>query len=180
VTETLSVVVAVGLAGWFAVIVLAQPVVTRRVIRRVIKRDRLGLIPGWWFFAPNVGDVDVHVLFRDRDRDGRVGAWSEPFAIGRERVTEVWDPHWRIKKALVDVAENLSPLELRREGVRPLSRAWVLSFPYLVVLNYVSQLSGELVATERQFAMVRTGAIQAQSRPEILIVSPFHRLPASE
>lgn len=172
----LSDLAAALLGAWFVAIFLMQVPATRGAIMRYVKHDRVGLLPGWMFFSGTVGDTDVQVLFRDRNQEGRVGMWREAFPIGRKRLTDVWGPERRIEKAHIDLVRRLMPWELRAEGVRPLPKRTVLSWHYLMILNYVSQLSGEPAATERQFAIVRTGGLQPPRRPDILLVSPFHQL----
>jgi hypothetical protein len=177
----LSGVAVAAFAGWFAVSVLNQTQRTRRVVGKLVAYDLCGLIPIWTFFAPNPGDTDLHLLVRDRGEDGRVADWREVRLAGRRRLSDLWNPRRRINKALVDVAFDLTrPAAAPEGGERPVpepaGKERVLSFPYLLILAYVSRLEGDFGAAERQFALARTAGLSGRGRPDVLLVSPFHAL----
>jgi hypothetical protein len=170
--------IAAVLAGWVAVTILNQNNRTRRLVKWIVSYDVCGLVPVWTFFAPNPGDTDAHLLFRDRDHGGRVTNWREVKLVRRRRVIDLWDPRRRINKALVDVSFDLAKLDRPRSGPgpQPVSKQRVLGFPYLLILNYVSQLPGDFAAAERQFAVAKTKGVELRDQPDILFVSAFHKL----
>jgi hypothetical protein len=174
-----SVAVMTVLAAWFVVTILNQPRRTRRLVSAIVSRDIGGLVPVWTFFAPNPGDTDTHLLFRDRDVEGRVTAWREVHVAGRRHVLDLWNPLRRINKGIVDVVYDLTKRDGRTpqpSGPVPVTKRRMLSFPYVLLLNYVSQLRGDFGAIERQFAIVRTPGIGFRDQPNVLFVTPFHKL----
>ncbi len=171
------------LLGWVVVTVANQRRDTRRLVRRITNLDICGLVPIWTFFAPNPGDTDVHLLFRDRDQDGRVTCWREVKLTGRRWILDLWSPQRRINKAIVDVAYDLARPDDVTQDAQPapdgpllVNKRRVLSFPYLLILNYVSSLTGDFGAVERQFAIARTPGMRGRDRPQVTLVSAFHRV----
>ena len=171
------------LLGWVVVTVANQRRDTRRLVRRITNLDICGLVPIWTFFAPNPGDTDVHLLFRDRDQDGRVTCWREVKLTGRRWILDLWSPQRRINKAIVDVAYDLARPDDITQDAQPspdgpllVNKRRVLSFPYLLILNYVSSLTGDFGAVERQFAIARTPGMRGRDRPQVTLVSAFHRV----
>jgi hypothetical protein len=156
---------------------------TRGLVGWLTNRDICGLVPIWTFFAPNPGDTDTHLLFRDRDRDGRITCWREVKLTGRRWFLDLWSPQRRINKAIVDVAFDLTRPDEPKQGGEPaaggpqlVNKQRVLSFPYLLILNYVSSLPGDFAAVERQFAIARTPGMRGRGSPEVMMVSAFHRV----
>jgi hypothetical protein len=174
----LSAVVIAVFCVWLALTLLNQHRRTRRLANRVLRYDICGLVPIWTFFAPNPGDTDLHLLFRDRDREGRVTGWREVRLVGRRRATDVWNPKRRINKAIVDLVYDLTRPDRGQPaigaGPRKVSKQRVLSFPYLLILNYVTSLQGDFGAIERQFVIAKTAGMRSRAEPDVLLVSPFH------
>jgi hypothetical protein len=175
--------VVVVFTGWLVVSAANQRKDTRRWVSRVTNVDICGLVPIWTFFAPNPGDCDTHLLFRDRDHDGRITCWREVKLAGRRWFFDLWSPTRRIHKAIVDVAFDLSRPEdpgpdapATTDGLPSVNKKRVLSFPYLLILNYVCNLPGDFGAAQRQFAIARTPGMQGRSQPHVMLVSAFHRL----
>lgn len=147
----------------------------------VLGWDFLGLVPVWTFFAPNPGDTDLHLLYRDRDVDGHVGVWRELQVERRRFALDVWQPLRRVQKGIVDVAPDVAriddpvpPSEL--DGFIPLPKSRMLGFPYILLLHYVSQVAPNPLAASRQFALARTAGFGARSTPDIMMISGFHNL----
>jgi hypothetical protein len=180
----LQIAVVVLFAGWFVVSAANQRTDTRRWISRITNVDVCALVPIWTFFAPNPGDSDTHLLFRDRDDDGRITCWREVPLAGRRSIVDLWNPARRIHKAIVDVAFDLSrpddadPGDAPDDGggTRVLNKRRVISFPYLLILNFVSELPGDFGAEQRQFAIARTPGLGGRDQPHVTMVSAFHRL----
>lgn len=180
----LQIAVVIVLGGWLVVTAANQRKDTRRWVRRITNVDICGLVPIWTFFAPNPGDSDTHLLFRDRDQAGRTTCWREVPLAGRRNMVDLWNPTRRMHKAIVDVAFDLSrPDDIQPDdapndagATRVVNKRRVISFPYLLILNYVSGLPGDFGAEERQFAIARTPGLQGRDQPHVLMVSAFHQL----
>jgi hypothetical protein len=180
----LQIAVVLLLGGWLVVSAANQRKDTRRWVRRITNVDICALVPIWTFFAPNPGDSDTHLLFRDRDQGGRSTCWREVPLAGRRSIVDLWNPARRIHKAIVDVAFDLSrPDDADPDhasddaaGKQVVNKRRVISFPYLLILNYVSRLPGDFGAEQRQFAIARTPGLLGRDQPQVLMVSAFHRL----
>jgi hypothetical protein len=141
--------------------------------KRLLTYDWIGIFPLWSFFAPQPGGSDFHLLYRDQIREGENTGWMEHFKDSpRGRWAWVWNPDRRLRKALLDIAQ-----ELAIDQASGVSRqAIVLSVPYLALLNFVSNVPRSFPATGTQFAvMMSDGAIHDQ-HPKVLFLSSFHPL----
>ncbi|HEX8206943.1 MAG TPA: hypothetical protein VF587_12860 [Solirubrobacteraceae bacterium] len=177
VVGTAGVVLVAALLGfWFLASVLNQlPRPKPRWLRKIVAYDIAGLVPVWTFFAPNPGNTDLHLLYRDRLADGRVTPWREVHFGERRHCLSLWNPLRRSSKALVDLSSSLTAYDAPPGG-RPMPRRLVLSFPYLLVLNYVSTLRHDFAATGVQFALARTTGYRGRSGPGVFLVSAIHAL----
>lgn len=63
------------LMGWLAASILNQ--FRFSWFQRFRQYDSFSLLPIWSFFAPNPGQSDYHLVFRDRQHDGSHSEWSE-------------------------------------------------------------------------------------------------------
>jgi hypothetical protein len=171
----LSTAVLIFLAAWLMVTILNQANRTRRWISKLSNYDVCGVIPIWTFFAPNPGNTDVHLLYRDRGRDGETTHWRDIQLERRNSALEFWNPRRRIGKGVVDVVPDLTA-NLSDEPRQSIDKRKVLEFPYLLVLNYVCHQSRDFRAETRQFAVARTRGFSTESDPDILFLSAFHRL----
>ncbi|AVH55862.1 MULTISPECIES: hypothetical protein [Streptomyces] len=174
---TVLLIVATVFSLWLALTVLNQADRTRRPIRSIVGYDILGLVPIWTFFAPNPGDTDLHLLYRDLDRHGNVGPWHEVVIERRRHVLHLWLPHRRVSKALSDVAHDLTRFDWdsrATEHGHTVHPSRVLSFPYLYALNLVTSEPALPETTHRQFAVARTRGPAAFGEPDIYLLSAFH------
>ena len=174
-TIILSTLVIAFLAFWTLVTILNQSERTRPLISRLIAYDICGLIPIWTFFAPNPGNTDVYLLYRDRDEDGGVSPWRDIQLERRKSCLSFWNPRRRIGKGVVDLAPDLTS-NTNYEPQAPVSKKKVLEFPYLLLLNYACQQPADFRAEMRQFAVARTRGFGTESEPEVIFLSAFHRL----
>ena len=171
----LSVLVITFLVAWSIVTVLNQMAHTRRWISMLTNYDICGVIPIWTFFAPNPGNTDVHLLYRDRSPDGDVTPWRDIALERRQSAWEFWNPRRRIGKAVVDVVPDLMT-HTTYEPREPVGKRKVLEFPYLLVLNYVCHQPPDFRADMRQFAVARTRGFSTTHDPDIVFLSAFHKL----
>ncbi len=162
-------VVAGVLAAWTAATVVAA-LPPGRWLRR---RDPLGLIPQWTFFAPNPGTHDYHLLWRDRLVGGLVTDWSE-IELPRGRrgpIAVLWNPEKRANKALLDLVSSLLQLSAAGDvGNRRLGLQ--ISTPYLALLNHVMSQPAAAATEARQFLVVESPG--AADEADGLFLSDVH------
>jgi hypothetical protein len=167
----LEIVIGGGLAAWFAASVLNQ--FSFRWFDRIRQRDAFSLLPIWSFFAPNPGQSDYHVVYRDRRADGSVSGWNEmDISDTRRPYSWLWNPEKRSKKVITDVVAMVAEASQSPGGATGL----VLSIPYLLVLNVVNHLQAEPAATHRQFLIVETYGFVPVEPARALLQSDFHAL----
>jgi hypothetical protein len=155
-------------AVWFVISVLCLLPSLRDHIRR---RDVLTLIPEWKFFAPNPGQWDYHLVYRDQLPGGILTDWTEVAEVTpRAWWNAVWNPAKRGNKALADCVVVMAKHIVAEDGVIE------ASVPYLTLLNYISSLP-RLGRTEyTQFALIQFHARGSREEPELLFVSALHSL----
>ncbi|MEO0645067.1 MAG: hypothetical protein AAFZ17_02740 [Cyanobacteria bacterium J06650_10] len=132
-------------------------------------------MPIWTFFAPNPGDTDVHLLYRDRDSEGNTTMWIEIMLERRKSNLTFWNPTRRISKGVVDVVPSLTA-NINYLPKASVNRKKVLQFPYLLLLNYVCHQPFDFRAKMRQFAIARTCGHGTEGEPEVVFLSAFHQL----
>ena len=163
----------IGLAAlfalWWGVSAVAQFPKPRNYIQ---SRDVLNLAPNWSFFAPTPGQGDYHLLYRDRDANGRITDWREVSnPDGRPWWSFLWNPEKRPRKALFDVAQSCT-LIARATDAELLPG----TFPYLVLLNHVSSLYRPNPARDTQFLIMYSHGTQSKKEPEVVMISNLHAL----
>lgn len=148
--------------------------VSTRIAERVVEFDVFALVPAWSFFAPHPLTLDPHLIYRDKAASGEFGAFREaPNSISaHSRFRCIWNPDRRVSKSLFDALSELSGLA---QCVKP--HELKLSFPYLMLANYVMHLDGNSEAVSRQFAIVSSGGYDESEEPVLVFVSEFHALP---
>lgn len=174
-TVAVEVLVASLLALWFVGSVLNQ--FQFEWFQKVRNVDHFALLPLWTFFAPNPGQTDYHLVYRDRRTDGSITEWME-LAITESRKFHsfVWNPEKRSKKVLSDVVATLME-STRHVPPDKTGFAIMLSLPYLVLLNVVSNLAATPGATHRQFVIAETAGFKRTEDPLLVLKSDFHPLP---
>lgn len=151
------------LLAWLAVTAVSQ--IPGRALR-----DPLGLVPRWTFFAPNPGEFDYHLLFRDfDDAELPVTPWREIRAPARRSLlSALWNPEKRYRKGVIDCCQSCVPSRGRNGTVRT-------SVPYLALLNVVMAEPRVHGAHARAFVVVATKSFAA-SPADVLIRSDVHAL----
>jgi hypothetical protein len=145
--------------------------------------DIFNLLPLWTFFAPNPGQSDYHLIYRDRYQNDNISEWAQiALSESRRWYSFFWNPHKRSKKVLSDIASSLiASLPAYNDSLEGL----MFTTPYLILLNVVSHqppvnplgLTGRV---ERQFLLLETFGFEPQSEPRCLLRSKFHPLIVSE
>lgn len=134
--------------------------------------DPLGLIPMWWFFAPNPARGDFYFLYRDQLKDGSVTDWTEvKVGVTRRWWNLVWNPSRRERKALFDIVTSLA-----RRAQETTDVTVQVSLPYLALLNYVSRLARTEASVSTQFMLMQTEADSPDEPPAAVFLSRIHRL----
>ena len=163
--------IGILLSIWFVLSILNQ--FSFRWFEFIQQFDRLGLLPIWTFFAPNPGQTDYHMIYRNMYADGSCSEWAEVEIPTRNGlVASVWNPDKRIVKAIDDAVAGLIQL-MREKGERS---EFLLSFSYLFLLNFVSAVNKDNDAGSRQFAIVETRGLNRTEAPSLLFVSEFHAI----
>ncbi len=173
--------VAIVVGIWIGLTILNQMKRTRRWVTFIVAYDVLGLIPIWTFFAPNPGNTDTHLLYRDLYGDGTITQWKELNLVKRRNVLHIWQPKRRISKAVVDVfpdlLNNFDDNETVTESeFKPLPKTKMLSFPYILLLNLTCMEQTDIFSERRQFAIAKTNGHNWRSEPTVFFVSAFHEI----
>jgi hypothetical protein len=156
--------------AWFVLSVINQ--FSFRWFDRVKAFDYFSLIPYWTFFAPNPGQTDYHLVYRDRLPNGSTTPWCEvALTEPRGPVAFIWNPRKRPKKVLADVAMSIARLVRTDPSVEPLV---IVSFQYLLILNYLMRSLPAPAGIQRQFAIVETAGYFRDGPPAVVLRSDFH------
>jgi hypothetical protein len=157
--------------------------------RKAAELSRYGvfglLIPSYNFFAPDPAVHDYHILLRDYDERGNSGPWRDVagFVGHRPWYSPIWNPQKLMKKALFDILMFLfEEIKEREQFTKRLNdkyrsfeyNAIELSLPYLLLLNFISNLPKDCFVRRRQFMVVRRCNVQRST--EILLISSVHNL----
>jgi hypothetical protein len=167
----LRVVVIIALTSWFALSVLNQ--LSFGWAKRLTPPDVLHLIPRWTFFAPRPGMSDHHLLVRQLRSDGVLSEFRELPIRDRGRWAFLLNPDKRVKKAVLDLAIILQRLLASAEWDTTNIR---MSFPYLVLLHYISGVHYDESTLAIQFCILVTSGPRDVASPRLLLSSEFHRV----
>jgi len=138
----------------------------------ISKWDPFYLIPQWNFFAPNPLDMDLHILYKDELKDGSLTDWTEiPIIKKRNSFAFIWNPVKRQQKAFFDVT-----VELVTYGKANGSKTLHNTIPYLLFLNYVSNVKRRYDPITTQFMIMLLPPGTHKRVPQVLYVSPLHKL----
>jgi hypothetical protein len=166
----------VVLGFWLIVSIAAQ--LPWKPLTRLRNYDPCGIIPNWSFFAPRPVTFDYHLLYRDQLWDLKLTDWTEiPLVLPRSWWCFVWNPQRRKKKALFDSCSMLVRLLgiFKKQGITN-PAAMHRSVPYLMLLNYVSQLPHPN-ARGTQFVVMRTFGTESKPDQALVFMSQFHAVP---
>lgn len=165
---------AVGLllTTWLILTVASHlPIVNVFVFRHIRFGRWGGLIPSWAFFAPQPARKDYTLLYRELYDSGDLSSWYEvsPSVHQRSILTALWNPESRPKKALSDAISYLIRLA-RKQGTE--HQSLIISIPYLLLLNRISQIPHGPGVSRRQFLVVSYS--RTAPEPEIVFLSYMH------
>jgi hypothetical protein len=153
--------------AWLAA-TLAVSIRSPRTAGPVRRADVLRLVPDWFFFAPNPGTSDYHLLARVRRPDGSTSSFSEMAPVTTAWRRCVWHPEKRFLKTVFDCGQALMKLEGdARSGVE-------YTLAYLTLLKLVTSRIDTASSAAVQFMLLRTNPYLPQ--PELLARSRFHPL----
>jgi len=129
-------------------------------------------IPRWTFFAPNPGIHDYHLLYRYQFQGGAVGLWRQVAQLTRRRTkyAVLWNPEKRVNKVLTDLATTL----VSYANIREENALIQVSIPYILIINYVSNLPRPWGSIKIQFLLMRRQAIAGSE--EVIFVSSLHSI----
>jgi hypothetical protein len=132
-----------------------------------------GLLPVWNFFAPNPGEVDMRLVYRDRCENQLCTNWEEICLRPLEsRWRFLWNPGRLKVKALIDLGLLLCKLE---DAEKDNPEIIIFSSPYLALLGRV--MAEVLICPNgrsRQFAILSSRGAVPPRTLERLFVSKWH------
>jgi len=161
------------LAAWLVLSVLGQ--IRFGALYWVRAWDVFGIIPMWWFFAPNPARHDFYLLYRDQLKDGSRTEWTEvKIGTNRKWTNLIWNPGRRERKALFDVVTSLA-----REAATTGDITIQVSVPYLSLLNYVSRLPRTPASELTQFLLMQSEVETYKNPPTAVFMSNLHRVGGS-
>ena len=156
--------------AWLVISVFAQ-FSKKRWMLWLRYNDIFALIPLWTFFAPNPGVTDTRLLYRDRLVDAQYSPWIEVKFSNNSVLNAFWHPEKRRKKVVMDTCSLL--LETMR-SIK--DKSFLLTMPYLVVLNFIMTMPKNQLGEQRQFMITSTFGYNSAKEPEILFISQLHRI----
>lgn len=161
------------LGSWFGLTCISALPGGRRLWGRSLLIPKL--VPTWSFFAPVPGTHDFRLLYRDELAGGTVTPWREVNPYSERRATAaLWNPGQRRKKALFDLAQELTGVGSSWRSDPQLVK---LSVPYLALLTFVSSLERSALSRRRQFVVALTSR---RDEPQVIFVSGMHDLELQE
>ncbi|MFI9723607.1 hypothetical protein ACIHFE_28785 [Streptomyces sp. NPDC052396] len=165
-----SVLVAVALAVWLLVTVVAALPRIGDAVRKRVPTWFAPLLPAWTFFAPNPATKDKVLMYRDVLANGSAGPLRLVLPEGGAR--------GRAGKALFDAAAHL---------MRQAAKGWeeepdaptrdarlMISTPYLLLLNRAAAAPHDAAAIGFEFVLAN--ASLRDEDPQVVFVSAVHRL----
>ncbi|MEU9785551.1 hypothetical protein AB0H92_32100 [Streptomyces phaeochromogenes] len=157
-------------AGWFTASVLNQ--FSFGWWKRLVRYDRLGLVPRWTFFAPDPARDDIHVVYRDRGETAQ-GPWhSLTTAPPNPWVRWIWNPGRFERKAAIDLVNGLRNT---RHQLKEHPQALILSTSYIGLAGWAVRQAREEAAMYREFAVLTsTGYLPGQNL-SVEFTSEVHR-----
>lgn len=157
-------------AGWFAASVLNQ--FSLNWWKRVMRYDRLGLVPRWTFFAPNPAREDIHVVYRDRSKSTQ-GPWrSLTTAPPNPWVRWIWNPGRFERKAVIDLVNGLRN---SRRQFKEHAQSVLLSTSYVGLAGWVMRQDRDSSTDYREFAVLTSTGFPPIQSLSVEFTSRVHR-----
>jgi hypothetical protein len=172
-----DVTLGVFLGAWLLLSAIMQFEVVAPRLRRVRRFDPMSFIPQYNFFAPTPGTRDFHLLMRLSTSTGALTRWSEVLKPPtRAWWNCIWNPGRRERKALVDLA-----ITLTHESKEYSQNKIQVSVPYLVLLNYVTDVAVTMAPTVTQtyylqFCLAIASGAGSRDETAPLFLSNIHRV----
>ncbi|MFG2143050.1 hypothetical protein ACGFRG_02465 [Streptomyces sp. NPDC048696] len=167
-----SVVVAVVLAAWLMLTVVAALPRIGEALRKRVPAWFSPLLPSWTFFAPNPATKDKVLMYRDVLANGTVGPLRLVLPDG--------GAGGRAGKALFDAAAHLVRRAAQGWEEEPDARTrdarLMISTPYLLLLNRAASAPHDAAAVGFEFVIAH--ASLRDEDPQVIFVSMVHRLGA--
>ena len=142
-----------------------------KMVDNIRRWDLINFLPAWYFFAPRPITYDLHLLYRDEYTGGEISSWKEvAFSTQRKWWHFVWNPKKRLNKSFFDIFKDLMDhlkIDTKEEFV-------VMSLPYLLLLDFITNKEHAPFAQRTQFAIIRKEA--GETEHQMLFVSFFHNL----
>ena len=156
---------------WLVIIAITQ--IPSKLSSYINDIDYFSLIPSWTFFAPEPGVTHYHLLTRIKLKPGDFTPLAvELITENRTTTHAIWNPEKRKHKILIDIVQVLARLIIIEDN-----QDLFLTTPYLLVLNYISQIHKiQYRGKHIQFVIVETKGFQPAEEPNIIFLSDFHEL----
>jgi hypothetical protein len=142
------------------------------------KIDIFRLLPIWTFFAPNPGVSDYHLLYRIRYVGGRISDFKNlDVTAGKSIKNAVWNPHKRVHKSLNDFVQEIRKTINTSDIDETNQYVLKLSFGYIVILNYCTELGRRVSDAESvQFMILESFGHFELREPRLILNSDFHNI----
>jgi len=165
-------IIAAFIVVWFGLCVATQ--FPQDVFQRVRRWDIFHLLPRWSFFAPRPLTSDYHFLYRDSLVDGTHTDWTEvQFSPPRSSLLSwLWNPEKRQAKAFCDLVSDL----MQHQRLHHDETSIQLAVPYLMLLNYITNLPRSSNWTHTQFMLMTSPGELSTEAPTPLMLSGVHQL----
>ena len=142
--------------------------------KKLKSTDIFHLLPVWTFFAPNPGTSDYHFVYRVMNENNRVSEFIEiPLHENRNLISAFWNAQKRVKKALADLVMSLKQIcETKAADDDNIK----LSFSYIALLNFLSNIPKPPDTKFIQFAILESGGFIDSENPRLIMCSEFHHV----
>lgn len=140
------------------------------------------VLPIFTFFAPIPGMADYHIVYRDRDGQGRVSVWREAPVVRRRKVWDfLWNPRKRLHKLVADAINEIKQVRSGLVDGDPdadlMSAQLRLTDGYLSLHNLVSAAPPAIEhSCARQFMFAEALHMTGVRQLAPIFRSPFHKL----
>lgn len=165
-----------ALALWLGATVLGQ--LETPLARQLRRRDVLGLVPDWRFFAPRPVRFDYHLLYRDRCRDGACTAWTELYPPApRPWWSMLWHPAQRYRTPIEQAAIQLLRLQpqLDRQALEH-TAAHVLLWQAVIGIPRTGGAGGNRASVATQFLITASYGADQRVEPRLRFESTMRAL----
>lgn len=158
---------------WFIATIAKQ--LNWRWCARLVSGRIFDLLPAWNFFAPNPGQADIRLVYRDRSESEFCTGWEEICLQAVEnRWRFLWNPARLRLKALIDLGVLLCQLQ---EAEKDNPDMILFTSPYLALLDRaMAETRLDPSSRSRQFAILASRGASAPRSLERLFVSRWHDL----